>query len=123
MHCRDHRGFVFINLVIVLQVAGHLCGNHRAFKREQVFGRRLCAVMKIAADGQLGFKLQCMPGFIERSLLAMTAKKAGKRITYCKEVRGSHAMSYVYDDRGTDEPPSWWNRDAAKADEQQRRKT
>jgi hypothetical protein len=62
-----------------------------------------------------------MPGFVERSVHAITAKKNGRRITYCREERGSHAMSYVYDPKGTDEPPAWWNRDAAKADEDQRR--
>lgn len=57
-----------------------------------------------------------MPGYIERSLHAIQVRKDGKRITYCSESRGSHAVSYVYDPAGTDEAPKWWNRDAAKAE-------
>lgn len=57
-----------------------------------------------------------MPGYISRSVYAIQIRKDGKRITYCSESRGTHAISYVYDPRGTAEPPSWWNRDAAKAE-------
>lgn len=62
-----------------------------------------------------------MPGYIERSLYAIQVRKDGKRITYCSESRGTHAISYVYDPKGTTEPPAWWNRDAAKAEHEQRR--
>lgn len=57
------------------------------------------------------------PGYIERSLRAIQAKRDGRRITRCREARGTHGMSYVYDPDGTAEPPSWWNRDAAKIEE------
>jgi hypothetical protein len=56
------------------------------------------------------------PGFIERSVLAITTRKDGKRLTYCSETRGTHAISYIYDPKGTTEPPAWWNRDTAKAE-------
>jgi hypothetical protein len=62
-----------------------------------------------------------MPGYIERSLYAIQVRKDGKRITYCSESRGTHATSYVYDPKGTCEPPAWWNRDAARAQHEQRR--
>lgn len=55
-----------------------------------------------------------LPGYITRSVLAITAKKDGRRLTYCSESRGTHAISYIYDPRGTTEPPAWWNRDEAK---------
>lgn len=62
-----------------------------------------------------------MPGYIERSLAAITAKKQGRKITYCREVRGTHQVTHIYDPAGTDAAPSWWNRDAAKAEHEQRR--
>lgn len=75
---------------------------------------------KRARRDQLLENERLMPGFIERSCHAMTAKKDGKRVTRCKEVRGSHGTTYIYDLRGTDEPPAWWNEDAAKAEEERR---
>ena len=56
------------------------------------------------------------PGYIERAAAGLRARAEGKRLTYCSESRGTHAISYVYDPRGTTEPPAWWNRDAAKAE-------
>ena len=55
-----------------------------------------------------------MPGFVERAAAGLRAKAQGKRLTYCSETRGTHAISYVYDPRGTTEPPAWWTRDEAK---------
>lgn len=57
---------------------------------------------------------QAMPGYIERAANGLRARADGKRLTYCKEVRGDYAISHVWSPTGTDPPPSWWNRDAAK---------
>lgn len=64
---------------------------------------------------------QTFPGYIERSLYAIQVRKAGKRITYCTENRGTHGMIHDYDPRGTAEPPAWWNRDEAKREWEERR--
>lgn len=53
-------------------------------------------------------------GFIERAAAGLRARAAGRKLTYCKHVRGSHAVHHVYDPTGTDQPPAWWNRDEAK---------
>jgi hypothetical protein len=58
------------------------------------------------------------PGHIRRSSLGIQAHSEGKRLTYCKLVRGTHGLDYIYDPEGTDDPPAWWNRDAAKLAEE-----
>ena len=60
------------------------------------------------------------PGYIETLTLALAAKAQGRRLTYCAESRGTHAISYVWSATGTCEPPSWWNRDEAKAEHDRR---
>jgi hypothetical protein len=50
----------------------------------------------------------------------MEARARGQRITQCREVRGTHGMDYIWDPAGTDDPPSWWNRDVAKRAEEAR---
>lgn len=60
-------------------------------------------------------------GFVERAAAGLRARAAGTRITCCSEARGTHSMSYVYDPKGTAQPPSWWNRDEAKREYDQRR--
>lgn len=59
------------------------------------------------------------PGHIRRAALGIRARADGKRLTYCREVRGTHGVDYIYADDGTDEPPAWWNRDAAKLAEEE----
>jgi hypothetical protein len=57
---------------------------------------------------------RAMPGYTERTVAAQRAKDAGKRLTRCRMVRGTHGLDYVYDPHGTDEPPKWWSADVAK---------
>lgn len=71
---------------------------------------RNVAAWKAATRKQILEDERNHPGYIEHSVLAITAKKDGRRLTYCSESRGTHAISYIYDPRGTTEPPAWWNR-------------
>lgn len=52
------------------------------------------------------------PGWVSRNMVQVDA---GRRLTGCREVRGTHAIDYVWDPEGTDTPPEWWNRDEARA--------
>ena len=53
------------------------------------------------------------PRFLERAAARLRAEATGRRLTYCRLVRGSHGGAYVYDAEGTDEPPAWWNLEVA----------
>ena len=53
------------------------------------------------------------PRFLERAAARLRAEATGRRLTYCRLVRGSHGGAYVYDPEGTDEPPAWWSLEAA----------
>ncbi len=53
------------------------------------------------------------PRFLERAAARLRAEAAGRRLTFCRLVRGSHGGAYVYDPEGTDEPPAWWSLEAA----------
>ena len=53
------------------------------------------------------------PRFLERAAARLRAETAGRRLTFCRLVRGSHGGAYVYDPEGTDEPPAWWSLEAA----------
>ena len=48
--------------------------------------------------------------FLERARIRLD----GGKITQCREVRGTHGITHIYDPAGTDTPPPWWNRDEAK---------
>jgi hypothetical protein len=53
------------------------------------------------------------PRFLERAAARLRAESSGRRLTFCRLVRGSHGGAYVYDPQGTDEPPAWWSLEAA----------
>jgi hypothetical protein len=63
---------------------------------------------------------QNSPAQIRSKVLGVRAAAAGKRITQCREVRGTHGMDYIWDPEGTDQPPEWWNREIAKQAEETR---
>lgn len=54
------------------------------------------------------------PGYIERAAAGLRAKAQGKKLTRCREARGTHAVSHEWHPDGTDTPPAWWNPEAAK---------
>jgi hypothetical protein len=60
------------------------------------------------------------PGFIPRAAAGLRARAEGRRITGCREIRGTHGMSHDYDPNGTDTPPAWWSRDQAKREYDER---
>lgn len=60
------------------------------------------------------------PGFIARSAAGLRARAEGKKLTCCREERGTHGVTHIYDPNGTDTPPAWWSRDQAKREYDQR---
>lgn len=58
------------------------------------------------------------PWWASRRLVVI---RTGKRITMCREVRGTHGISHEYHPLGTDARPEWWNMDEARALAERRR--
>lgn len=75
--------------------------------------RRECRERILANESSL-------PGFVWNSARAIDAQAKGRRVTYCRETRGSHGVSHVYDPAGTDPPPSGWSLDLARSIDRQR---
>lgn len=46
---------------------------------------------------------------IERMAAGLRAAARGKKLTYCREARGSHSTMHVFDPNGTDQPPPGWS--------------
>ncbi len=97
-----------------------LIQHHLAYEIDRGTTIRNVTAWTTATRQQLLDNERQFPGYIQRSINALHAKRDGKRITYCREERGTHGVSYVYDPAGTDEPAAWWNRDAAKHEEERR---
>ena len=68
---------------------------------------------RCAGRGGRGARGAPEPRFLERAAARLRAESAGRRLTFCRLVRGSHGGAYVYDPEGTDEPPAWWSLEAA----------
>lgn len=92
----------------------HLIDHHQAQSIESGYPPRNLAAWRAACRKDMLANEAQHPGYIERAAAGLRAKAQGKRLTYCSESRGTHAISYIYDPRGTTEPPAWWNRDEAK---------
>lgn len=48
---------------------------------------------------------RCSPEYVERAVAGVRARRAGRRLTGWREVRGTHAIDHVRDPFGTDKPP------------------
>lgn len=53
-------------------------------------------------------------GHISRAANGLRARANGKKITHCRETRGSQGVDHVYDPGGTDPTPPWWSHDVMR---------
>jgi hypothetical protein len=90
--------------------------HHQAQSIESGYPPRNLTAWRAACRKDMLTNEALHPGYIERAAAGLRARAQGKRLTYCAESRGTHAISYVWSATGTCEPPPWWNRDAAKAE-------
>lgn len=94
--------------------------HHQAAAVESGHPPRNVVAWRRACEREMLANEVAMPSYITKAANGLRAKAAGKRITYCREVRGTHGFSHIYDPKGTDPTPAWWNLDAAKAEHDRR---